>query len=198
MINEDVRHIVEAELQPGETLLWADKPHERPITSHGLFRGGMHIFGLIFILIWTFLALIENNYANLALKLTFVLFGIAFFLFALAMRHQPLKHLFGPAKEVYGLTNKRGIIISPYWRKEVATIPAEKALDLSLSGNMEIGTIQFNQVRVKNRFGIAGNPRYWDVFDLSWKSDLGSFHKVRNPLEIQRLINRTFLQGHTP
>ncbi len=46
MINEDIRHIVEAELREGEELLWAEELELRPIAIRGLFKS---LFPILFL-----------------------------------------------------------------------------------------------------------------------------------------------------
>ncbi len=192
MINEDIRHIIEAELREGEVLLWADKPVKRPITGIGVLRGGIHIFGMVFICFWL-LVVLFTEVANLALKIVFISVGLIFALFAIGMRKQPFKHLFGPAYEVYAITDKRAIIISPYWRLEKASINSDDMADVLVKGSDTLGTVIFPKIKIPV-FVYAGHKKYWDAFDAWQKSDLGAFHRIKNPREVENLIHKTFLE----
>ena len=196
MINEEVEHIIEAELREGEELLWADKPEKRPITGIGILRGGVHIFVMVFTGYWL-LAVTFSEAASLTLKILFILFGLFFAAFAIGMRKQPFKHLFGPAHEIYAITNKRAIIISPYWRLERVDLSSDDMVDFFIKGNDELGTIIFPKIKIPV-FVYAGHKKYWDAFDTWQKSDLGAFHKIKNPYEVKNLIHQTFGSIGTP
>ena len=97
MINEDVREIIEAELQPGEKLLWADKPARMPkpmmMIGYCIFSG-LWLIGLISMIIFGgFLEAASSSFIFLAIPLFMLLFGLGIFLFSLRALRAPSRQL---------------------------------------------------------------------------------------------------------
>jgi len=203
VINAQVRHIIESELAEGEELLWADKPVKRPYPWRGVFRAGFWVFWMAmvaFMLVCILLGILitPQNYASMPLLFVFpfvclVMLGIGY-----ALRKTYLKAFLGPKYEVYGLTNKRAIILSPLWKDQQFTnwrgqdhsknFIEGKELDhikIEFSSDQSIGTIIFSGWWDKIRFK-------WHIYPNADSpkilSNLNGFRNIPNPDFVTNLI----------
>lgn len=137
MINEEVRQIVQSELRPKEKLLWADKPAKRPISFIAIYITGFSI-------VWTTMAVSfvgAGAFASLfgavaaeskseaagtaVFGAVFSIVSLLFVAIGITMVLWGLKMLIGPNREIYALTNQRGIIISPFFKYRIASLSPE-------------------------------------------------------------------------
>ncbi|MEP3889827.1 MAG: hypothetical protein ABJN69_05120 [Hellea sp.] len=203
MINEDVRHIVEVELQPNEKLLWADKPAKFPISFMG-------IYVLLFSIVWCvivfslFGAALFGGFEGSAelpdtaaeefknaevsasaaaiggiMGLAFVSIFVGAGLFNLFWG---LKMTIGPAKQLYAITTHRIVIFDRFLSSRVASIQPEQIGQFERSGNERIGSLSF---------GESGFNMF--AMNAMWKTPLNKFQKISNPREVEALIRKTFL-----
>ena len=192
MINPDVRHIIEPELRSGEKLLWADKPAKFPLSF-------MMIYILGFSIVWTlfaigfFGAVVFGSFfdANVgetsndaveagAIRIGFSIFSFLFVVIGVGMIVQGLKMLISPSKEIYALTNQRGIIISPFFKYRIASLSPENLKNLERKGDPELGTLTF----ASKGNGMMGMKPY--------QTELNAFLKIKNPKQVEDLIYITF------
>ena len=150
-MNPEAQQIIHAELDPGESILWAGKPKQGTV-----FRGSdffMIPFSLLwggFAIVWEIMAVAMIHKAEKVpdgFVYLFPLFGIPFVAIGLYM-------IFGRfiydskrrSKTFYGVTNERAIIVSGLFRKNVKSLSLKAISDLSIdekSNNR--GTILFGQ-----------------------------------------------------
>ena len=192
MINRDVRKAVETELRAGETLLWADKPAKMPLSFMALYMSG-------FSLVWTTMAV---SFVGVGAVTAFMgegssetadtaAFGIAFFAISLlfvfvvigvCMFLWGLKLLIGPSKELYAITNQRGIVISPFLKYRVANLSPEILRNSERKGRPDLGTLTF-MGKGNGFMGMWMNP---------YQTELNAFQKIQNPKQVEDLIYKTF------
>lgn len=194
MINPAVKSLIEGELRSGERLLWADKPSKLPISF-------MAVYITCFSLVWTFMAIsffgvgvftsilgatasdtsteaVGSAAAGTlfsAIALLFVCIGVAMILWGLKM-------LIGPSKEIYAVTNQRGLIISPFIRYRIASLSGDVLANSERKGRSEIGTLIFSN-KSSGWMGTMMNPN---------QTELDAFHNIVNPKKVEDLIYKTF------
>lgn len=194
MINEDIRSIVESELRSDEKLLWADKPHKFPLSFMAVYLTGFSI-------VWTLMAISFAGvgvFASLfgattsdstaevagigAFGAVFSIVSLLFVAIGIGMVLLGLKMLIGPSKEVYALTNQRGIIISPFFKYRIASLSRDVLENSERKGAPDLGTLTFT-AKGGGIMGMWMNP---------YQTELNSFRKIQNPKQIEDLIHRTF------
>lgn len=147
-INEDIRRIVEAELQAGEKLLWADKPDLNTVKEKTIKK-----YILVFLLLTIVLAFVsvfefrqgEDISAIIGILVAIVMYGICAF--------QMIRELYWvkihDMKIIYGLTEKRIVVVSkiPDRLKSVETWSFEAIKDVGISTHKtaKTYTILFNE-----------------------------------------------------
>jgi hypothetical protein len=207
VINEEVRPLIEPELADDEELIWADKPAKRPYPWRGVSRAGFWCIWMLFVT--TFVCIFvfgdsSNMRGNpsLVMRLIFASVGIAMFTVGYAMRRTYLKAFLGPKYEVYGLTNKRAIILSPLWQahkfmnwrghshsKNFIDSSDLDVIKVELSPDQETGTIIFSGWWDKIRFKwyVYPNPDSPKIL-----SNLNGFRNIPNPQIVTDLIVEKF------
>ena len=133
-INEDIRHIVEAELQPGEKLLWADRPDLLTVKEKTI-----RTYILVFLLMTVVLLVVSifdwrKDAEVSAMMMTFIIiacYGVCAFQMA-----RDLKWAKKHAKKItYGLTDNRIIVIFqiPEGLRSVEAWPYEVIKNVGIS-----------------------------------------------------------------
>ncbi len=133
-INEDIRHIVEAELQPGEKLLWADRPDLLTVKEKTI-----RTYILVFLLMTVVLLVVSifdwrKDAEVSAMMMTFIIiacYGICAFQMVRELKWAK-KH----AKKItYGLTDKHIIVVFqiPERLRSVETWPYEVIKNIVIS-----------------------------------------------------------------
>jgi hypothetical protein len=200
MINEDIRHIVEAELREGEKIIWADRPRKHPFSQGALFYlifASMWTFAMLFLffpvgvisLIDSFLIVTESEDApSKSFSVVFTLMCLSLIFIGFLMFRQSIKNIIGPRSEVYGLTLSRGIIVSRFWGKRIASLSPQKLLVIERSEKNGVGTLLFD----------ANNPpsQAYASF-ISLEAPLNAFRNIQNPRDVETLIYETFLKKVT-
>lgn len=208
MINEDIRHIIEAELRPDESLIWADSPASFPINFMG-------IYVLLFSIVWCSIVfgaigvgafggfegtselpdsadeeLTESDISAGGLIIG-SLFGLAFvsiFVGAgLLNLLMGLKMTIGPAKQLYAITSERIIILDKFFSSRVASFRPDQLAQIERNGNDSIGSLTFGSAQ-SNFFSR----------NMYWKTPLNKFHKIQHPRDVENLIHQTFTDKGTP
>lgn len=202
MINEEVRHILEAELNPNEKLLWADKPAKRPYPWRGVYRAAFWCCWMLFVCYWLFGVITAAEFASTLLKIVFIFVGVLFLIFGFAIRKTYLKGFLGPKYEIYGLTNQRAIILSPLWKgQKFINWRGHDHSRNSIAGD-ELNTIKVD-ISADSSIGTIIFSGWWDKIRYSWYvfpnpetpkilSNLNGFRNVNNPLLVTDLFERTF------
>lgn len=194
MINSDVRSNVDAELRSGEKLLWANKPHKFPFSFMALYITGFSFvwtaISISFVGIGAITSIFGASTSDTAtevagssafgiafstISLLFVCIGIGMFLWGLKM-------LIGPSKEIYAITNQRGIIISPFFKYRVASLSPENLKNSERKGSPDLGTLTFTN-KGSGMMGMWMNP---------YQTELNAFRKIKNPKKLEDLIHKTF------
>ncbi len=95
-----------AQLQPGETLAWWDRPvpglaGKREVNGNTVFG----VFMLLFMIFWLFTAVPANG--------MFLIFGLPFLAFAIWIVTVPYRAHRAAGSTLYGLTDRQALILSP-------------------------------------------------------------------------------------
>ncbi len=179
MINEALRHIIEAELRSGEKLLWCDSPARMP-------KPLMPIFYTLFVIIWLvglifmlrfggFLAAAKTSFAFIAIPLFMLGAGLLILWFS-------VKAVFAPSKQIYGLTNSRAIIAENYGKGPIRSFGANELSNYSRKGSTDIGTLEF-----------VGPSLTSANFNMSSLSGSG-FYEIQDPKYVENLIYKNILK----
>ena len=207
MINEEVRHIIEAELNDDEKLLWADKPAKRPYPWRGVCRAGFWcvwmLFVSVFICIFVFGDSSSSNVGpTLTMRLIFISVGTVMFFSGYALRKTYLKGFLGPKYEVYGLTNKRAIVLSPLWKGQKFFNWRGQDHSTNFIDGKELDTIKI-ATSADNSVGTIIFSGWWDKIRYSWYvfpnpespkilSNLNGFRNINNAAFVAGLMANTF------
>ncbi len=193
MIDPVARDKIIPLLRSDENLLWADKPHKFPVMGIALVHLLTSVLGVIFISYTFFYILFSEDLTHVwqkALILTIMLLFI--WGFAAGFKFHS-KLILGPVYEIYGITDKRALIVSPYKDLQTVIISPEEMGDIRILGNHKIGTIRFETLKL-NPWSFAYK---YNIF--ARKSDLSAFRNIRNPREVETFIRKTFpIKGTTP
>jgi hypothetical protein len=147
-MDHQTQDIIQRELDSGEKLLWSGRPKQGMV-----FRGSdvyMIPFSLLwggFAIYWEIMALSIQHEERGSVDVVFPLFGIPFVLIGLYMIfgrfiHDSKKR----AKTIYGLTDRRAIIVSGLFSKTVKSLNLRSLSDVSLAERSNrSGTITFGQ-----------------------------------------------------
>ncbi len=194
MINSEIRGVVEGELRSGEKLLWADKPAKFPLSFMAIYITGFSIVwtlmaigfvgvGLLTTIVGPVVAETGSEAAGgAAFGLLFVGMSLFFVCIGAGMILWGLKMLIGPSREIYALTNQRGIIISPFMRYRIASLSPESLRNSERKGNPELGTLTFTN-KSTGWMAMWMNP---------YQTELSAFQKIENPKMVENLIHKTF------
>ena len=196
MINEEVRHIIEPELGEGEKLLWTDKA-VRGFELRKIIIKAYNFFAKWFLLFFIFISSIAVVYGYLSffdivrvepkeekevvdgliiggpVLLISGIFG--FFLFKWAGEFaveitEAVEH------EVYAITSRRGLIISPYFKHRIRTISESDLKKHKVTGK-DIGRLSFPPDR-------KSLPSFY--------GSLFNFYNIQNPKYVSELIRQNF------
>ncbi len=186
MIDPELRDIITPELAEGEALLWAGRPQKRP---SNLLATGFFLFALAWlsgILTWIYHALThETAYFLKFPQNIFSLFIIGVFLL---IGGQILKHAFiamkRPARQIYGLTQNRGIILENLGKGDVRSLGKSELGSFLRKGNIEIGTLEFHSPELKSN---KINLHMYDMTGIA-------FHNVANPKAVENIIFNNILK----
>ena len=179
-IDRDVAAKLQAELMPGEKLLWADKPRKANflwILLPGMLVGPLLVvFGLG--LFSTSLLGLEGGWFH-------TLFSLVWLTIPAIVTVLSVRGFFAPSKQIYGLTNERGIIIQNFMGRRIASLHAAEFSKIERKGDPQIGTLHF-----------GGAPSFAQM-GMTYQSPLTSFSKIQNPREVEALIRKTFSKRHS-
>ena len=141
-LNPDAQLEISSRLDAGESLLWADVPRQ------GLMLRASDVFMIPFSLLWAGFAMFWFASAwGAGAPLPFVLFGVPFVAMGLHMiAGRFLVDARARARTVYGLTNRRAIIVSGIFSRSIQSLPLRTLTDVSLTeGSGGRGTILFGR-----------------------------------------------------
>ena len=179
MINEDVREIIEAELQPGEKLLWADKPARFPFMVDALVGFFTVFFGAILLVLILVTQLVSGDELSPRYLGPFVFYplGILGIIICIFFSMYCFSLFQRPNKEIYAVTSERGIIMRP--KKTISISPASLLIG-ERKGDV-IGSINFEDL---NGLHLSRSYNY---------SEWYVFHKISQPKVVEKLISNTFI-----
>jgi hypothetical protein len=173
---------VERELTSGEQLLWKGRPRTgirlRPADAYlvpfSLLWGGFAVF-------WEFMAL-DKIPKNNAVGWAFPLFGIPFVLLGLHfMFGRFLVDAKMRANTEYALTDRRAIIVSGLFSRNVKSINLQSVPEIGLTETADrSGTISFGPAQP---FGMAAQQAPW-FFGTSSQPAFEMIENVRNVYEL--------------
>ena len=186
MIDHEAEKIITAELGPSEKLIWASRPQKYPLTIQGAFN-----FFFAFAWCTVFIHLMLNTFilspewpGENSDPETVVLIPILFLSFFIILFVNIFRAALAPMKQVYGLTQKRGIIVTNLKRKHVNSISKTELASRTRRGSENIGTLTFR---------VARNSH--DIFHNFFSPDQGiSFYNISNPREVEHLIETKTLK----
>ena len=180
----DIRHIIENELTSGERLLWSGAPQKA-------YWSPLMMFYVIFILIWLlgvlgflFAGLSQMGKGSAGMRFVFVPAVMTFV--GLLFLWITIKALRGPAKQLYGLTDRRGLIIENFGKGPVRSLgPNELANLTRKSASDTMGTLKFQ------------GPSFTQFsFDLSNLMGV-AFYNITNPRDVENIIFSKILQNRS-
>jgi len=177
MIDPELRDIIATEHAEGEELLWAGKPVKFPITRK--FWGGL--IGLLILLVFFLWAVIFIN--NLVLWLGFI-FMCAIFLVRMLI----------PKFQVYGITDKRVIVINRVWFGKTISLSGIKpswSYSVANLGNsdQEIGSIYFSdEVTLFDLKNAAPVPVFKFSKFIRIGTNVQALFNIKNYRDVERLI----------
>ena len=195
MIDPDAKAAVTPELMPGERLLWAGRPQGRVWTFMGMWLVGFSLFWLALTLpmllgvVFGMEDTTDGEEIVFAARIVAALFVLAFPAAGVFMLVNGIKHLLGPARERYAVTDRRGLIVSPFMGYRVASLSPDALMNSERSGKPNRGSLSFG-----GRGGMFGT-----FYANPWKPPLDTFRKIDDPARVQALIHQTFAPtGTTP
>jgi len=201
MINEEVRHIIEPELEEGEELLWADRPQYGFRFKEKFFKlwrlavrlsiyCGIIVSGLMALaglLSYREVIFIGNRDESIGMMIggviMFLLCWPMLFLFT-KIGDFALKVTKSVQDEVYGITQKRGLIISPSFKYRTRNITPKEMRKCKVRGK-DVGRIKFPIASV-NIVEDVKNAFYGHLFN---------FHNIKNPKDVRDFIRQNFPKG---
>ena len=195
MINEDIQHIIEPELQPGETLLWADRSWKLMLTVNEKYFFGFIIFWLAcsaLIILPSLMSGQETHEITINGVLTtvsfeeYLLFVSIFPLAGITMLLLGLVLAKLRTGKFYAVTDRRGIIVSTFLGRRVASIFPTQVSSIEVSKKAGLGMIQFH----------TSNPRLLRLFATPFT--LQSFSGIKNPKHVESLIMSLYQKEKTP
>lgn len=145
---------------------------------------------------------LEADFVSVQLKIVFIFVGFVFLFFGFAMRKSYLKGLLGPKHEIYGLTNKRAIVLSPLWKgqkfinwrgqdhsKNFIEAKELDIINVEYFDNDTIGTIIFSGWwdRIRHAWYVFPNPETPKIL-----SNLNGFRNINNPVLVAKLFRGHF------
>ena len=195
MIDPKAKDIITPELREGETLLWADKPNRLPLTGASLFQLLFSFIWLLLVLLIIFgvLSSIEimdsellppglvKELAKPLVALVFYL-PLAFLLIGMMLLLNSVRLLISPLFQVYAVTDQRGIIASTLTPRRVISLSARSFARMERTGSSDIGTLE-----------IASRQGSRNLRAALYQVQLDSFHKIRNPKQVEAMIHERFL-----
>ncbi len=175
MQDSDIRHIIENELTSGERLLWSGAP-QKPYWSP------LMIFYVIFICLWllgvlSFLIGALYQMGEGPTGIVYLAVPTFMTLIALAFLWLSLKALRAPGRQVYGLTNRRGLIVENFGKGRVRSLGPNELANLTRKSAIKtMGTLQFQ------------GPSFYQIsFDSS--NLLGiAFYNIADPKDVENII----------
>ena len=174
IIDQDLRNLVKPELRAGEKLLWADKPRRFPLNIWTSYFLGFSI-------VWTLMAVtITRATGEDSGVVPFNVIGIVFPIIGILFVIAGLFVFISPSKEIYAVTNHRGVILKRFLLRNTLSLSPEKMSNPERRGGSDIGTLNFE----------SGMPR--TTGQMFFRK---SFKNISNPKQVEDLIYKTFQKG---
>ena len=194
-INEDIRHIVEAELQQGEKLLWADIPTKFPFYKSTFLAMIFSLWVLIICVgiigggtLLASTAEYKSNGSVLSFAVAIVVSLIAIIFLCAILMHNPVKLFFAPSKEIYALTDQRGLVVCSFLGPRFGVLNTVDFSTMVRVGDRAIGTLWFGETNAFGKYNII------DWHFMYGTVCVNAFRNIKNPSEVEALIRNTFLE----
>lgn len=128
----ELRHMIEAELDPNESPIWAGQPIPRRMALKALpaflFAIPFTAFAIFWICGASGFKVPDFSEGGFSL---FPLFGIPFLLVGLGMLSSPLWKMRSAKRTVYILTEKRAVIFSGGWKTDIRSFSPDQLQDIT-------------------------------------------------------------------
>ena len=186
MIDHEAEKIITAELGPSEKLIWASRPQKFPLTLYASIHLLLALTGCaVFIHLFFDLFLLNPEWRGGEIAPgSIILLPVIFILFFVIILVNTLRVFIAPNKQVYGLTQNRGIVVTTLRKKHVISIGKNELSCRTRRGGDIIGTLTF-------RVAIGSH----DIYRGLLHSDQGiSFYNISNPREVEHLIETKTLK----
>lgn len=189
MINDDVRHIIEPELDASEELLWADRPVKLMLTPiEKILCAFMLLWtvisGLIFVIhffpIQTSYEIKSNGVLENITPFKYALTYSLFLLVGLVMLAFFFWSAFERTRQFYAVTNLRLIIVSTIPFRKIISLPPQATLQIERSGGDACGSLRFQNAEELGHRLVYNNFAY------------NCFSAINRPKDVQDLILTTF------
>lgn len=180
MINDEVRHIIEAELMDGEELLWADRPAKFPIT--------LKFIGSI---IQTFVLIITLG------TVLFFMSKILFFILLMILGLYLTYRLYEAKLQVYAITRNRLIIKNQIkFGRTYSLVGGKSWWSQTEIRNDNIGTIYFSSTMPRPfiKFYLPCPvvlPVAWPFNGVTWvfpQHHLQALFNIRDAAKVKELV----------
>ena len=169
MDTTSIRSVLSSELRSGEKLLWVGSPARFPVYFSTLFpllwAGGFVAFGLFALIS----ALISATASGIIFMLIWLSFVSIFF-------YIHLRRLTAPSKQIYAITDQRGIILELQGQTRVASLSLAQLKSYERRNHGKLATLSFSQTR--NAYSITNYIQ----------PPLDTFHMIDDHVEVERLI----------
>ena len=183
--------LLRAELEDGEQLVWFDQPSPgrmalqmAPIGCIGLVFGGFAAFWVVMASGVAFFGSFAGPGA--APLLLFPFFGVPFLIVAGIMIVSPILAYNNAKKSIYGLTNRRAIIISQGFSRTVKSYTA---------GDMD----SIERSERSDGTGDVIFARQYNVNSRRNRSPVSiGFFGIRNPHDVERLVRQLVVERQDP
>lgn len=169
----ELKNIVQKEIRSGESVLWVGRPNSMPLNAMGIMGTAM---GGLFCIIGT-LVFIGALFSGVVFAAVFMAIWTSIAAWNLYIFSGML---FGPRKQIYAITNKRGIIIENFRKDRVATINPAMISSYEIERHGEEATLRFGEKR--GMFFMTMSPNL----------PLDTFHRVTDYKNLENLIHCTF------
>jgi len=192
VINEEVEHIIKAELREGERIVWSGAPEQPPRTMGQSFQ-------FVFSCIWLTMVVLIFLPVGLVTAFSgeesafgwfFTFFILLFVLVGIGMVILNYRALKAPNFEVYAITNQRGLILSTYRKIMVTSLSPNDLLSSERKPRRDgLATLSFG-TGPSSIFEIQSA-----MFGMKTQT---SFKNISDSKEVENLIYKIFGKTGTP
>jgi hypothetical protein len=199
VIDENIRHIIQPELEPGEELLWA-QPAKRHVLSllFTIYATLISISGAAIVIavfgLNVFAFIIRAETPEVALPFNFMMFmvSLCFGYIVFQMLRYSFYELIGPKSRNYALTNLRAIIFESEWPYRRLDVEKEDLRPDQYSVDSAKSTIYFFDINTHNMTFREIKKNASKVLNL-----MPAFQRVTDLAKVEYLILTNFFHEPT-